>query len=41
MTLKYSPELHFERDQSFDRMDETRRLLDQDAVKRDLNPEED
>ena len=36
VTLKYSPELHFERDQSFDQMDETRRLLDQDEVKRDL-----
>ena len=36
VTLKYSPELHFERDQSFDQMDETRRLLDQDDVRRDL-----
>ena len=40
VTLKYSPELHFERDQSFDRMDETRRLLDQDEVKRDLDANE-
>lgn len=36
ITLKYSPELHFERDQSFDRMDETRRLLDREDVRRDL-----
>lgn len=37
MTLKYSPELRFRLDDTFDRMDETRRLLDDDAVKRDLD----
>ncbi|MEM9724801.1 MAG: 30S ribosome-binding factor RbfA [Pseudomonadota bacterium] len=36
VTLKYTPELHFQRDDSFDRMDETRRLLDQEEVRRDL-----
>lgn len=36
VTLKYAPELHFERDQSFDRMDETRRLLEQEDVRRDI-----
>lgn len=39
ITLKYSPELHFERDASFDRMDETRRLLDRREVRRDLDPQ--
>ena len=37
VTLKYAPELHFERDASFDRMDETRRLLESDEVRRDLD----
>ncbi len=36
LTLKFSPELRFVIDESFDRMDETRRLLDQDDVQRDL-----
>jgi ribosome-binding factor A len=39
--LKYSPELRFRKDRTFDRMDETRRLLDSDAVRRDLNREGD
>lgn len=34
--LKYSPELHFVIDRSFDRMDETNRLLGDDRVRRDL-----
>lgn len=37
LTLKFSPELRFVIDESFDRMDETRRLLGQDAVRRDLD----
>lgn len=37
VTLKYAPELHFERDASFDRMDETRRLLAREDVRRDLD----
>ncbi|TCP61577.1 ribosome-binding factor A [Rhodovulum bhavnagarense] len=36
LTLKFSPELRFTLDETFDRMDETRRLLSQDAVRRDL-----
>ncbi|WP_417206229.1 30S ribosome-binding factor RbfA [Antarctobacter sp.] len=37
MTLKYSPELRFRLDDTFDRLDETRRLLGDEAVKRDLD----
>ncbi|SNS64991.1 30S ribosome-binding factor RbfA [Antarctobacter heliothermus] len=37
MTLKYSPELRFRLDDTFDRLDETRRLLDDDVVKRDID----
>jgi ribosome-binding factor A len=36
LALKYAPELRFELDESFDRMDETRRLLAQDVVQRDI-----
>ncbi|MGM0586401.1 MAG: 30S ribosome-binding factor RbfA [Pseudomonadota bacterium] len=39
--LKHSPELRFRLDRSFDRMDETRRLLESDEVKRDLDRGED
>ncbi|NOX39054.1 MAG: 30S ribosome-binding factor RbfA [Alphaproteobacteria bacterium] len=35
--LKFSPELRFVPDTTFDQMDETRRLLDQDNVRRDLD----
>ena len=34
--LKYSPQLNFVLDRSFDQMDEMRRLFDRDDVKRDL-----
>lgn len=34
--LKFSPELRFVADTTFDRMDETRRLLSQETVRRDL-----
>lgn len=37
MTLKYSPELRFRLDETFDRLDETRRLFAQDEVRRDLD----
>lgn len=37
LTLKFSPELRFVIDESFDRMDETRRILAQDDVQRDLD----
>ncbi len=36
IALKYAPELHFLADTSFDRMDETRRLLADPAVRRDV-----
>ena len=35
--LKYSPELSFQPDTSFDQMDRTRALLGSDAVRRDLD----
>lgn len=35
--LKFSPELRFRLDETFDRMDDTRRMLSQDAVRRDLD----
>ena len=36
LNLKYSPDLRFVRDDTYDRMDDTRRLLDLDNVRRDL-----
>lgn len=36
MTLKYAPEVRFEIDETFDRMDATRRLLARDDVRRDV-----
>ncbi len=39
--LKFSPELNFVADRTFDQMDETRRLLDQERVKRDVAAKED
>ncbi len=35
--LKYSPDLKFVADRTFDQMDETRRLLSQEAVQRDVH----
>lgn len=35
--IRFSPELRFILDESFDRMDETNRLLNQDDVRRDLD----
>ncbi|MBU2962900.1 30S ribosome-binding factor RbfA [Citreicella sp. C3M06] len=40
LTLKYAPELRFRLDETFDRLDETRRLFSQDAVRRDIEEEE-
>ena len=37
LALKYAPDLRFRLDETFDRMDETRRMLNQDAVRRDLD----
>ncbi|MEM8582093.1 MAG: 30S ribosome-binding factor RbfA [Pseudomonadota bacterium] len=36
LTLKFSPELRFQIDETFDRMDETRRLLNEERVRQDL-----
>lgn len=41
MTLKFAPELRFAVDQTYDQMDETRRLLGQDQVRRDLHDDDD
>ena len=41
LTLKFSPELKFLLDDTFDQIDETRRLLAQDNVKRDLDRDPD
>ncbi|MFO7771751.1 MAG: 30S ribosome-binding factor RbfA [Roseovarius gahaiensis] len=35
--LKFSPDLRFRIDTTFDQMDETRRLFDQDKVRRDVD----
>ncbi len=37
LTLKYTPDLRFRIDETFDKMDETRRLFSQENIKRDLN----
>ena len=37
LTLKYTPDLRFRIDETFDRMDETRRLFSQEIIKRDLD----
>ncbi len=37
LAMKYSPDLRFQLDETFDRMDDTRRMLSQDAVRRDLD----
>ena len=39
LTLKYTPDLRFRLDETFDRMDQTRRLFSQDAVRQDLDNE--
>ncbi|MCZ7676614.1 MAG: 30S ribosome-binding factor RbfA [Roseovarius sp.] len=36
LTLKYAPELRFRIDETFDKLDETRRLFAQDDVRRDV-----
>ncbi|MFK7942498.1 MAG: 30S ribosome-binding factor RbfA [Paracoccaceae bacterium] len=37
LTLKFSPELRFLPDETFDRMDDTKRMLGDDRVQRDLD----
>ena len=41
LSLKYAPELRFEIDDTFDRLDEAKRLFSQDDVRRDLSDDED
>lgn len=42
LTLKYAPDLRFRADETFDRLDETRRLFSDPVVQRDLEkPDED
>ena len=36
MTLKYAPDLRFRPDETFDRLDETRRLFSDETVRRDV-----
>jgi len=36
LALKYAPDLRFRLDETFDQMDDTRRMLAQDNVRRDL-----
>lgn len=37
LELKYAPEIRFVLDETFDRMDDTRRMLGEDRVRRDLD----
>ncbi len=37
LALKFAPDLRFRLDETFDQMDETRRMLSQDAVRRDID----
>ncbi|WP_305971289.1 MULTISPECIES: 30S ribosome-binding factor RbfA [unclassified Mameliella] len=37
LTLKFAPELRFRLDETFDHLDDTRRLFADDAVRRDLD----
>lgn len=41
MTLKYAPDLRFRADETFDRLDDTRRMFADPSVARDLSPRED
>ena len=38
--LKFTPDLRFQLDQTFDQMDDTRRMLNQSHVRQDLDTEE-
>ncbi|AVL53514.1 30S ribosome-binding factor RbfA [Roseobacter denitrificans] len=38
LTLKFAPDLRFQLDETFDRMDETREMLNRAEVKRDTGP---
>ncbi|MBU2957185.1 30S ribosome-binding factor RbfA [Paracoccus sp. 1_MG-2023] len=41
MSLKYAPQLRFQLDETFDRMDETRRMFDDERVRRDVETDSD
>lgn len=41
LTLKYAPDLRFRPDETFDRLDETRRLFSDPAVQRDIGAADD
>lgn len=41
LTLKFAPDLRFRLDQTFDQMDETRRMLNQETVRRDADADRD
>ena len=41
LELKYAPQLRFALDETFDRMDDTRRMLAQPQVRRDVDADED
>ena len=41
LTLKFSPDLRFQLDQTFDRIDDTRRMLNQEVVRRDADAPDD
>ncbi|MGJ8627019.1 MAG: 30S ribosome-binding factor RbfA [Sulfitobacter sp.] len=41
LTLKFAPDLRFQLDHTFDQMDETRRMLAQDVVRRDADAPDD
>ncbi len=41
LTLKFSPELRFQLDDTFDRMDATRRLFENETVRRDVEKRDD
>jgi ribosome-binding factor A len=40
LTLKYAPDLRFRADETFDRLDETRRLFSDPSVRRDIDAPE-
>jgi ribosome-binding factor A len=41
LTLKFAPDLRFQLDETFDQMDETRRMLSEDRVRRDAEAPDD
>jgi len=41
LALKYAPEIRYQIDETFDQMDETRRILEQEAVRRDIENDSD